>query len=187
MRSDRYGASIYIGTSVKEDTRSTINNAISRYLFLRRLAITFSSKFILLVTYNNITRYGDSQKRFTFQVALVSDGVRSFAVCNYARLDTSAAEDVRYFTNYEYEIVKWVINNAFSKTKYLALTSNIGVKGMHVIPLKGLNFLFVLLACIQLSSVFSREISFCKTYARPEFIKSCYDSISIVIPVIFKM
>lgn len=132
MRTDKGGSTIYIRTTVKGNAQKTINSAINRYLFLHKQPTFFSSKFLLLVTYSNIAKYVNSNVRFTFQIAIASDGVHSFALLNYARLDQYAAYGVGY-NNRNCGGYQELVNK--HKTNTLVSTSNIGVQGMHVVPM----------------------------------------------------
>lgn len=75
-----------------------------------------------------------SSKRFTFQIAVASDGTQSFAIFNYDRLDGNAGYGVGYYDPGKCGGWNYYVDKL--ETKDLVLTSNIGAKGKHVIPLK---------------------------------------------------
>lgn len=122
---------VYIRTSVKGDAQKTIDSAINRYLFMHKQPAFFYSKFVLLVTYENILRYTTTDRQ-TFQIAIASDGIHSFAVLSYTRLDRNADYGVGYYNKncggYQELVSK-------QQTRTLVSTSNIGVMGKHVMSL----------------------------------------------------
>lgn len=70
--------------------------------------------------------------RFSFQIAVASDGIQSFALFNYACLDGNPRA-VGYFN--EEQCGGWKRLETFASDR-LTLTSNIGVIGTYVLPLK---------------------------------------------------
>lgn len=133
LATDNNTSFIYVRTSVTGSAQASIHYAVNRYLFLCGRPATFSSKFLLLVTYNNTAKDGNPDKCFTFQMALASDGIQSFVVVNYERLDENTVSDIGYSSQRGFIKLQSSVND----TRDLVLTSNIGMKGMHVMPLKG--------------------------------------------------
>lgn len=126
--------SVFIQTRVFGDARMNIIEDINKYLFFQGRPTNFISDFNFLVTYNNTKKYG-SQNRFTYQVAIASDGVQSFAVLTYVSLSADSTREIGY-VNQRCKSRGRVYVSKRPGTKHLDEVSNIGVKGRHVIPLK---------------------------------------------------
>lgn len=123
--------SIYVRSQVQGETRDIINDDINRFLSLEGKSANFSSKFLMLVTYSNVAKWTQPNKRFNFQIAVASDDVQSYAVYNYERLDVNAQYGVGYYDpqcGY-----KRLVDT--SSAKDLVLTSNCNKKGKHVVAL----------------------------------------------------
>ena len=90
---------------------------------------TFKTTKAIIVTYNNVPKYGDSSKRFKYQVVIATDYTNTFAILNYDRLDESGGivgyGDSGYCT-------KTRTFTDSSDTRTLNRTSNVGRPGKHI-------------------------------------------------------
>ena len=91
---------------------------------------TFNAAEAIIVTYNDIPKYGDSSKIFKFQVIIATDHTKTFAILNYDRLDTSA-----HLAGYNELAPCNQITKLFTKSsdeRVLNRTSNVGRPGKHI-------------------------------------------------------
>lgn len=91
---------------------------------------TFNASEAIIVTYNNIHRFGDESKRFKYQVVIATDYTNTFAILNYDRLDLNSNEvgfseplSCHQFTKKFTDL---------SDKRVLNRTSNVGRPGKHI-------------------------------------------------------
>ena len=89
----------------------------------------FKAEEAIIVTYNEIPKYGQRNIRFTFQAVIATDYNNTIANLNYKKLDQNGV--VGHFDPYCTN-AKQVSN--LSNTD-LQRTSNVGVRGKHIILL----------------------------------------------------
>ena len=98
---------------------------------------TFKTAEAIIVTYNNVPKYGDSSKKFKYQVVIATDYTNTFAILNYDRLDESGS-----IVGYSDPLCNvWRHFTTSSDKRVLTRTSNVGVLGKHVYLLTSKNCL----------------------------------------------
>ena len=105
-----------------------IDQDISRALGNPGNPSIFNAAEAIIVTYNNIPKYRESTKRFTFQVVIATDYTNTFAILNYDRLDESG-NDIGY-SDPSCNSLKYFTRSPDKRV--LARTSNVGVPGKHI-------------------------------------------------------
>ena len=120
---------IYYRTAKDQNTLKLINQDISLAVDKPGNPSTFNTTDAIIVTYDNVPKYGDLSKRFKFQVVIATDYINTFAILNYDRLDESGGVvgygDSGYCTS-----TKTFTNSLDSRV--LNKTSNVGRPGKHI-------------------------------------------------------
>ena len=80
---------IYYRTAKDQNTLKLINQDISLAVGKPGNPSTFNTTDAIIVTYDNVPKYGDLSKRFKFQVVIATDYTNTLAILNYDRLDES--------------------------------------------------------------------------------------------------
>lgn len=126
---NRAGQHILYRTTKDPNTLRVINTAI-RYLILGKPGNPsyFNAVEAIVVTYNNIPKYGDSSKIFKYQVVITTDYTNTFAILNYDRLDESG--NINGFSEPVCNVSKHFITS--SDKTVLSSTSNVGISGIHI-------------------------------------------------------
>lgn len=91
---------------------------------------SFNATEAIVVTYNDIQRYGDSSKRFKYQVVIATDYTNSFTILNYDRLDQKGRGPVGFSDPGPCRVSKRFLNSSDERT--LTQTSNVGRPGKHI-------------------------------------------------------
>ena len=90
----------------------------------------FNSTEAVIITFNNVQKYGDSDIRFKYQVIIVTDYQKTFTVLNYERLDEDSDTMVGFS---DYLACKHTARFfKYQDRRTLLTTSNVGEPGKHV-------------------------------------------------------
>ena len=130
---DNRNKDIFYRTTTNVNTLKLIDQDIFLALGKSGNPSTFNAAEAIIMTYDNVPKYGDRSKRFKFQVVIATDYTNTFAILNYDRLDESGGVvgygDSGYCTS-----TKTFTDSL--DTRILNQTSNVGHAGKHIHLLK---------------------------------------------------
>ena len=122
------GQNILYRTTTKPYTLKSIDQDISLALGKYGTPSRFESSEAIIVTFDNILRYGNAGSRFKYQAVIATDYTNTFAILNYERLDESG-----YEVGYNYPSCNYIKHFTRSGDKtVLTRTSNVGIPGKHI-------------------------------------------------------
>ncbi|XP_028415613.1 sushi domain-containing protein 2-like [Dendronephthya gigantea] len=139
----RIGGVVYYRETQELAMRTSVSNEIRRYFVRQR---SFTAKWTMIVTWLDVARYrGRSNLRNTFQTILATDGVNSFAIFYYNKIEWTfglhsssqgvpaqagfnAGDGVRYFN---------IPNSRTSEIINIISTSNYKSPGMWIFQVDG--------------------------------------------------
>ena len=104
-----------------------VNTDINQFLRSKSQTANFQSTSLFIVTYLDVSKYNQNEKRYTFQAVIATNGSDVYVVLNYAKLDVNA-EWVGFYTQ-RCGMKTWVTGD---NTKKMVDTTNIGVTGRHI-------------------------------------------------------
>ena len=123
------GQNILYRTAKDSSTLKMINQDISLALGKDGNPTKFNASEAIVVTYNDIPRYGNTGRRFKYQAVIATDYTTTFAILNYDRLDLNG-NVVGYSEPGPCRVSKQFIES--SDRTVLTRTSNVGIPGKHV-------------------------------------------------------
>ena len=126
---DNRNKDIFYRTTTNVNTLKLIDQDIFLALGKSGNPSTFNAAEAIIMTYDNVPKYGDRSKRFKFQVVIATDYTNTFAILNYDRLDESGGV-VGYGDSGYCPIIKTFTNS--TDTRILNQTSNVGRPGKHI-------------------------------------------------------
>ena len=122
------GHNILYRTTTKPYTLKSIDHDISLALGKYGTPAKFESSEAIIVTFDNIFRYGNAGSRFKYQAVIATDYTNTFAILNYDRLDESG-----YEVGYGDSTCNYIKQFTTSADKTdLTRTSNVGIPGKHI-------------------------------------------------------
>ena len=130
-----HGQNILYRTTKDPITLKLINQDISLALEKYEHHSRFDATEAIIVTFDNILRFGNAGSRFKYQAVIVTDYTNTFAILNYERLDENSYE-VGFsdpFFNYSKQFT------TSSDKTVLTKTSNVRIPGKHVFLLTWMN------------------------------------------------
>lgn len=90
----------------------------------------FKSKEAIIITFNNVHKYGKPNIRFKYQVIIVTDYTNTFTILNYERLDEASSTVVGFTDPLSCKHTAKFFGDRNNKA--LLTTSNVGEAGKHV-------------------------------------------------------
>ena len=122
------GQNILYRTTKDSYTLKLIDQDISLILEKSKNYSRFDATEAIIVTFDNIPQYGNTNNRFKYQAVIATDYTYTFAILNYERLDENGNEvgfsdpSCNYLKRFKTSSNKTVLTN----------TSNVGIPGKHI-------------------------------------------------------
>uniref|UniRef100_A0A8W8NAK6 Uncharacterized protein n=1 Tax=Magallana gigas TaxID=29159 RepID=A0A8W8NAK6_MAGGI len=106
----------------------------------------FEASWIVKVTWENMTVFGDKSKTVTFQCLLITDGQSTFTVFNYIDVDLNPLKDKKIAIGYQYG-TNFERNSLSNKDMAFRMSDIPGNRAInfgdpHIVTLDGLNYTF---------------------------------------------
>ena len=132
---NNHGQNILYRTTKDPITLKLIDQDILLALEKYKHHSRFDATEAIVVTFDNIPRYGNTNYRFKYQAVIATDYTNTFAILNYERLDENGNEvgfsdpSCNYLKRFTTSSDKTVLSN----------TSNVGIPGKHIFLLTWMN------------------------------------------------
>ena len=124
------GRHIFYRTAKDSYTLGFVDKDISLALGQAGNPLRFNATEAIIVTYNDIPRYGSTSNRFKYQVVIATDYTNTFTILNYDRLDINGNDNVGYSDTGQCRVTKRFTSSSNKRT--LTITSNVGRPGKHI-------------------------------------------------------
>ena len=132
---ENHGQNILYRTTKNPYTLKLIDQDISLALEKSKNYSRFDATEAIIVTFDNIPRYGNKKIRFKYQAVIATDYTNTFAILNYEKLDENGKEVG--FSDPSCNYSKQFTTS--SDKTILTSTSNVGIPGKHIFLLTWMN------------------------------------------------
>ena len=124
------GHDILYRNTKNQQILNLIDRDVAKSLRTPRHPSKFKSTEAIIITFNNIAIYGNSNVKFKYQVVITTDYTNTFTILNYERLDDESATRIGFTDPLACKHSVSFFNHL--DRRILVRTSNVGEPGKHV-------------------------------------------------------